>query len=474
MTVELLNDSAALQSLQKTMYHATIAHTPKLGEMEILPNAWVGVDSQGTIQFIESDTRKSWQEIAKSHLWDPSQVEVEDFCSSSKFVFPGFFDTHIHAPQFPNNGIFGDSTLLEWLEQYTFPLEARFKDIELAKEIYQKVIKRTLENGTTCASYYGTIHAGATNVLADCAYFKGQRALIGKCCMDKDSPDDYIESLEEWRKSQEEVISHINSIDPQNAVINPVLTPRFAGSCTEKLMKEIGELRKRKGYHCQTHLSENCNEIKWIMGQFPQYKNYTDIYDKMGLLSRKTILAHCVHLSEGEKDAIKKNESGISHCPISNSSLTSGEARVRWLLDNDINVSLGTDCSGGFSPSILEVARHALLVSRHLVMKSGNERDNLSTKDALYLATMGGASVLDLESQLGSFAVGKKWECQFIDLATEGSKVDLFEFQLPQWGLEDLEESHTKMSNLLEKWVFNGDDRNVRNVYVNGRCVVRK
>lgn len=471
MTIDSLH-SAALGPLQKTLYHGNIVHTPTLGALEVLPNAWVGVDEKGTIAFIDTEGKLTASQVAETHQWDSFDLDVFELGSDpTRFWFPGFFDTHIHAPQFPNNGIFGNTTLLEWLETYTFPLESSFKDVKVASEIYQRVIGRTLANGTTCASYYGTIHADATNILAKEAFQQGQRALIGKCCMDKESPDHYIETLDSWESSQQKVLDYIHNVDPTGSVIAPVLTPRFAGSCTEKMLLAVGKLREKGDYYCQTHLSENHQEIEWILKQFPQYKSYTEIYEKTNLLSRKTILAHCIHLSEDEKATLEKFQCGVSHCPTSNSSITSGEARVRWLMDGGVQVSLGSDCSGGFSPSILEVAKHALLVSRHLVMKTGAEEEKLSTNEVLYLATMGGAQVMGVESQLGSFAVGKKWECQLIDLGLTGSKVDLFKFQIPQWGETS---SLGKFQNLVDKWVFNGDDRNVVKVYVNGRCVVDK
>ncbi|TID29958.1 hypothetical protein CANINC_001469 [Pichia inconspicua] len=435
-TVELLCES----HIRYTTYYGTFAHTPVLGTLEVLPLAAIGVNSSGTIDFIECCVEKGTdlRVLTCAHASVKLQIDDIDIVDVSQddttFFFPGFVDTHIHAPQFPNNGIFGNTTLLEWLEEYTFPLEASFTDLKFAKEVYRKVIDRTLSNGTTTASYYATIHTEATNLLADLCLQLGQRAFIGKVCMNQNSPDDYIETDEECKISTLAVIEHVKGRDPKGHFIRPILTPRFAGSCTDTLMKWLGDLRNSGDYHCQTHLSENHKEIEWIMSMFPQYKNYTDIYLKTGLLGPKTILAHCIHLSDEEMRVVASTGSGVSHCPTSNSSITSGEARVRWLIDNGINVSLGTDCSGGFSASILEVARHALLVSRHLVMKSGNEREKLSSSEVLYLATVGGAKVLQIDDSVGSFKVGLKFDAQLINLTSMDSNVDVFQFQRPQWG----------------------------------------
>ncbi|ODV57853.1 Metallo-dependent hydrolase, partial [Ascoidea rubescens DSM 1968] len=268
-------------------------------------------------------------------------------------------------------------------------------------------------------------------------------------------------------------ISRTNKIE-ENIVL-PIITPRFAPSCTSNLLNWLGDLSKKNDLHIQTHISENKNEIQWVKQLFPSSKNYTSVYDDHNLLTSKTVLAHAIHLNNDEKKLIKLKKSGISHCPISNSSITSGEARIRWLLDDSINVGLGTDVSGGFAPSILSTARHALLVSRHLSMKTFEEHDKLSVNDVLYLATLGGAKVLSLEELIGDFHVGKKWDCQLINLRERDSQVDIFSWQLPKYFHNKLEREFIgNDKEQATKWLFNGDDRNTTRVWVNGRLIIDK
>lgn len=450
------------------LYYGTLIHTPVLGDIEILTNTGVGVDEHdGTIKFIVEN--KPLGEIIARFQIDFRKIRILDISgNANQFFFPGFIDTHIHAPQYPNNGIFGNSTLLDWLTRYTFPLEASLTDLVKARQVYEKVIKRTLFNGTTCASYFATIDADATNLLANLAIEFGQKAFIGKCCMNTNSPDYYTETFDECKESTMKVIDHIHKIDPRNDWVAPTLTPRFAPSCTSELMQWLGELKKKHLLHSQTHISENKDEIEWVSELFPDCESYADVYYKHGLLDEKTILAHAIHLTEYEKDVIKSTGAGISHCPISNSAITSGECRVRWLLDNGIPVGLGTDVSGGYSPSILMSARQALLVSRHLAMESGSDHDKLTVSEVLYLGTMGGARLVSAEDRIGSFAVGKRWDAQLIDLDSEGSQVDVFEWQVVKPGQGD---SKQKWDDIIAKWLFNGDDRNCTVVWVNGRRV---
>jgi len=229
-------------------------------------------------------------------------------------------------------------------------------------------------------------------------------------------------------------------------------------------MHSLGALQKETGLPVQTHISENKNEIKLVKELFPEYETYTDVYDGHGLLSPKTILAHAVHLSEEEADLIKKRESKISHCPASNSAITSGTAKIRWLLNKKIDIGLGTDMSGGYSPSILEAVRQASLVSRHVAME-GDDATKLSIEEVLFLGTKGGAKVVGLEDKIGSFGVGMEWDAQLIGLGSvdesgnrmDDSPVDIF-------GWESWEE-------MVAKWVYNGDDRNTLAVWVKGRLV---
>lgn len=461
MTVPILKKQLTPNKL--TLYYGTFIHTPTLGSIEIYTKTGILVDKDGFIIQIFNDQSK--QDILGTINDDVEVVDISE--NAQSFFFPGFIDTHIHAPQYPNNGIFGYSTLLDWLTTYTFPLEASLKDLTKAELVYDKVINRTVANGTTCAAYYATIDTDATNLLADLALTHGQRAFIGKVCMNNNSPDYYIETCEESKKSTLDVIDHIKTIDPDNELIAPILTPRFAPSCTSELLNWLGDLKKEQHLHCQTHISENKNEVEWVAELFPNSKSYADVYNDHGLLDDKTILAHAIHLSDHEKDLIRGQGAGISHCPISNSAITSGEARIRWLLDSEIPVGLGTDVSGGFSPSILSTARQALLVSRHLAMKT-SDHNKLSVEDVLYLATVGGAKVVGLQDKIGSFKKGMKWDVQLIDLASKGSQVDVFDWQVPEEKESTEQNDSVMFRNMIAKWLFNGDDRNTTKVWVNG------
>lgn len=471
----------AVSSNRLVVYYGTFVDTPSLGELRTREKVSVGVSlvgpNNGCIVFIKEG---SVDPMADCRAFDGSlgdgEVVLVDGSGETAFFFPGFIDTHIHASQYPNAGIFGNSTLLNWLETYTFPLEAALDEPEVARKVYEAVVRRTLSNGTTTAAYFATIDAESTKLLARICSSRNQRAFIGKVCMDENSPDYYRETTEGSVESCRSVIRFLDR-ELRDPKVLPILTPRFAPSCSRELLQELGQLAHSEGnLHVQTHLSETHDEINWVKSLFPECESYTDVYDRFKLLTERTVLAHCIHLSDEEAHLIKTRGSGVSHCPASNSSLTSGECRVRWLLDQGVKVGLGTDMSGGFTCSMLAAARQAHLVSRHLAMKEQNqklrEHLKLSVPEVLFLATLGGAQTLDMDGKIGSFEVGKQFDAQLIDLESPGSNIDVFDWQRPL--SHNGHAANKKLppsidyEDLVAKWFFNGDDRNVSAVWVAG------
>ena len=284
--------------------------------------------------------------------------------------------------------------------------------------------------------------------------------------MDRLSPEDYRdEGPEAAIEASKACIEHVRHVDPEYDLLTPVVTPRFAPSCSLETLRALGKLHHEAGVPAQTHISENRSECALVAELFPESKSYTHVYDSASLLTSKMILAHAVHLSEEERQLIKARDAKISHCPASNTSLTSGRAKVRQLLKEGITVGLGTDVSGGYTPSILAEAREAVMVSRHVAMDEGDEA-KLSVTEALYLATRGGAKVVGLEDRIGGFEIGRDWDAQMVMLDPVGETIGLD----PRAGLVDIFGGES-WEDKVEKWVYCGDDRNTMAVWVKGRMV---
>jgi guanine deaminase len=458
---------AASAHISKTIYQGPFVHSASLTELEICKAGAIGVDQNGIISFVERDMDQDGVEQLKQKKgWEDAQVVSMD---GEGFFFPGFIDTHNHAPQHPNTGLFGKTTLLDWLKKYTFPMESSFSDLDRAQRIYNNFVSRTLSHGTTTCSYFATIHVPATNLLADICLRRGQRAFVGRVCMNSDLSPEYYrdESVETSYRDSKASIDYIRSIDPKGDIVQPIVTPRFAPSCTSDCLSAMGRLAQETDSYIQTHISENKGEIALVQDLFPDSTSYTNVYDTHHLLTSKTILAHAVHLSAEERKTILARKSKISHCPASNTAITSGCAPIRDLLNEGHTIGLGTDVSGGFNPSILENVRQTIWVSRHLALQTCDAA-KLSTEEALYLATRGGAAVLGLEDKVGGFEVGKEWDAQMISLGSvdERGNVDgVFEDgPVDVFGWEEWEDK-------VEKWVYGGDDRNTVAVWVRGRLV---
>ncbi|THH30367.1 hypothetical protein EUX98_g3820 [Antrodiella citrinella] len=490
--------------------------TPTTGSLSsylAIPNAALSVSRDtGTIQWIEEDVHPSALQdvMAKYGIVGEDLFLVE--LQTGEFLIPGFIDTHTHGPQVPNMGSGQEHELLDWLAKVTFPTEAKFKDVAFARRAYTSAVRRIIDNGTTTCCYYGSLHLEGTKVLADIVHNFGQRAFVGKCNMDRNSPDYYVEaSSQDSVLHTLELITHIRSLapsaggSPSNALVQPILTPRFAISCTPELLTSLGGIAASDpSLTIQTHISENAAEIVFTKSLFPPSilptppnhhgpkpteTTYAGVYDAYGLLKSNTILAHAVHLEGSEVDLIKRRNAGISHCPTSNFNLRSGWAKVGALLDKGIKVGLGTDVSGGFSPSILTAVQHASIASKVVALSAPEHKHtqahhhtaattipfanrHLPVSTLLYLATLGGAEVCNLQEKVGSLEVGKEFDALVVSVREDSGNPNLWGVDLDQeLAGSGSETDKSELEGMLERFLFCGDDRNIRRVYVRGQLI---
>ncbi|KAJ8978753.1 hypothetical protein NQ317_002158 [Molorchus minor] len=377
-----------------------------------------------------------------------SNDDVENIVlTKTQILIPGLIDTHIHAPQYPNCGLGYDKPLLEWLDHYTYKLE---KKIPRSRTIQES--RKTLDHGTTTSCYFGSLFYDSSMILVDAAIKHGQRALIGKINMTTLAPDDYVETPEESLSCTKKFIEDVQA--KQNKLVQPIITPRFALSLDMDLMAELGQLAKQHGLHIQTHIAENVDELKMVEEKYRM--PYATVYDKANLLTPKTVLAHGIYLTDDEVNLIVKRGTSIAHCPDSNTCLKSGLCDVRRLQAAGVKVGLGTDVAGGSSPSIVRTMKAALDTSVHISFREKNYQP-LDYTDVFYLATLGGAEALALEEEIGNFAIGKDFDALIVDMDAEGSSVDFL--------------LHCSPRELLQKFIYYGDDKNIKSVFVAGKSV---
>ena len=443
-----------------------VIHSLSASELEILPCALVTINSEGTIvSFLKNADPVATPEIVEA-LNFPSDLLSVHRLAPGQFLIPGFVDTHNHAPQWAQRGLGQGMHILDWLDAITFPNEARFRDPAYARRIYASCVDGFLRQGITTASYYGSIHAEATNILADLCLEKGQRALVGKCNMTRNAPDYYRDaSVDESLQATEACIAHIRSIDPEGKLVRHVLTPRFAISCDREVLQGLGKIARRNpDLPIQTHFNEAEQEMAATRDLFPQFANDADLYEHYGLLGRRSILAHCCHMTEYEMERLKELGCGVAHCPISNMTVGGGfmAAPVRDFMRRGIKVGLGTDSGGGFSSSILDAMRQAMIASHAREVMSKGRDQGLSIEEVFYLATLGGAEVCGLEGTVGNFELGKAFDA--VVVGTQGA----------EQGIMTMVEDEDGLKTVFEKFVMTGDDRNMVEVYVQGRLVKAK
>ncbi|KAH8807563.1 hypothetical protein F5884DRAFT_899938 [Xylogone sp. PMI_703] len=449
-----------MSSTSKQIFIGRIVHSLSLKELEILRVAALGVLEDGRIEFVDSSISSAAEVHNKYSSFSAASCTI---LSPTQFIFPGLIDTHLHAPQWPNLALGMEGTLREWVRDYTDPIEASYSDNEKAKRVYSELVQKELELGTTTVAYNSTIHWEATNILADMCLKYGQRAIIGKLCIiGGASHGNFEASVEKSLEDEERSVQYIQKIDPSGEIVLPCIQPRGGPWAPPDLMEGLGKLSHNNGgpkIHVQAHMCETVDDIE-RMRKVHGIETYGEMYSSHGLLHEKSILAHCIHLSETDIDYLAKTGAGVAHNPNSNTCLRDGECRVRELLIRGVKVGLGTDCSAGYSTFMLDAMRQASNVSRHRAMHTGDDNNVLSFNEVVYLGTMGSAQVVGLDHKVGNFKPGKSFDALIVDVGLNDC------INISGWEKDDLA--------LVKKWVFMGDDRSIRKVFVNGKLVAGK
>lgn len=361
-------------------------------------------------------------------------------------ITPGFVDTHLHAPQLEMIGSYGGD-LLEWLNRYTFPTEAKFSDPKHAEMVARVFFEELLRNGTLCALIFSTIHYRATDIFFAEAERRGFRAIIGKTMMDRNAPEALLETP---RQSFEESHALLQKWH-KRGLLRYAITPRFAPTSTPELLEAAGQLKREfPDAYVHSHISENRNEVQWVHDLFPEAE-YADVYDRYGLLGERTVLAHGVHLSEEELELLARRGTRVAHCPNSNLFLGSGLFRLHHTLDAGVVVGLGTDIGAGTTPSMFTTMSDAYKVQQV-------QGVSLTPFHLWYLASLGGARALSMDGESGSLEAGKSADFLLLDLKST-----------PLVALRS--ERASSIEDLLAGLIFTGDDRVVRECWIAGQMV---
>ena len=382
--------------------------------------------------------------IAGVGPWNDAPHDLEPInLGRDVLLTPGFTDTHLHAPQLEMIGSYGGH-LLEWLNRYTFPTEAKFSDPQHAAFIARAFFDELLRHGTLCALVFSTIHDHATDLLFAEAERRGFRGIIGKTMMDRNAP---AFLLEDARTSYDGSRSLLRKWH-RRGLLRYAITPRFAPTSTAEQLELAGALKREfPDAYVHSHISENQSEVRWVQELFPEAE-YADVYDRYGLLDERTVLAHGVWLNPEELDLLARRGAKIAHCPNSNLFLGSGLFRLHHVLGYGVRVGLGTDIGAGTTPSMFNAMADAYKVQQV-------QNVSLSPFHLWYLATLGGARALSLDDETGSLEPGKSADFLVLDLHAT-----------PLISLRSARAA--SIEDLLAGLIFMGDDRAVAEAWIAG------
>lgn len=443
---------------------ANAFHAPVCGEVEVLADVLIAVDAKGIIAQVLRSSDLAYAPAKATAAEQGRLTALPAGC----FLLPGFVDCHVHAPQYPQLGSALDVPLETWLQTYTFPLEARYRDQAFARRAYGLLVDDLLANGTTTALYFATVHQEASRILVDLCLGKGQRALVGKVAMDHpdNCPDYYRDpSADAAIRGTQLLIDYVRSHpDNPDGLVKPVVTPRFIPSCTDAALEGLGELARSCDCHVQTHCSESDWEHDYVLARHGMTD--AESLDRFGLLRTKTVLAHANFLIGADIERIIMREASVAHCPLSNAFFAGAVYPLRAALEKGVKVGLGTDISGGPSASMIEACRSAVVSSRMLetgvdpqkpsALRGANAAARIDFRHAFHIATAGGAKALGLN--VGQFAPGYAFDALVIDCEAPKGTIRLWD-----------EEAVT--DDLLQRLLFTASRANIDKVWVAGKCV---
>ena len=435
---------------QYNLFRASIYHcteSDRVIEAVYIPDGLMVVDNDSG-QILEvgdyTTTAPKW----------PNSLSLKHFKDS--LIMPGFIDTHVHYPQYRVIASYGTS-LLDWLNTYTFVEEQKFSDLDYATTVAELFLDELIKNGTTTAMTFCSSYKQSVDVFFTAAEKRKLRMIAGKVMMDRNAPEGLCDS------AQSSYIDSKSLIDKwhNKARLSYAVTPRFAPTSTNeqltqaaKLLKEYPNTSNTKGVLLQTHLNENDEEIEWVKELYPESKNYFDVYDSHDLTGINSVFGHCIHNTDEEYRAMADSGSKVVLCPRSNLFLGSGLFAIDKLEDFEIEMALASDVGGGDSFSMFQVMNEAYKICRL-------NNYNLDPVKAFYLTTLAAAKVLNMDDSIGNFEVNK--EADFIVLDLSATELITEKLKVAK-----------DINDILFSLMTLGDDRLIKEVYILGQATYKK
>ena len=415
------------------LIHADIVFSEDREHLAVNPDSYIAVEN-GIVKGI-------WPVIPEEY----QGVPLTDY--KGAVLIPAFSDLHVHAPQYLNRGLEMDLLLSDWLDRCTFPMEAKFKDMEFAKLVYDAFVDDLLANGTMHACVYGTIHREATAYLIERMDQKGIKGYVGKVNMDRSAQEDLLEDPRDSIRDTEELLEQYSG----NRNTRPILTPRFAPTCTRELISGLGGLGKKYHVGMQTHLVESLWEAEQAKLLFPECSCDTEIYERAGLMENGPVIgAHFIFPSEEDIRIMRKYDSYLAHCPDATVNIIAGIMRTGALTDQGMRIGLGSDISGGHHIGVYSQAARAVQLSKLKEFYEPEDNRKIAFPEAFWMATKLSGRLF---GGTGSMEPGSVFDALIID------------------GLSD---AARKLSpeQIVERFCYIGTKDNIRARYLNGEEII--
>ncbi len=390
--MSVLSSSGAIGERCRRAYRSALLTSDGAGHVRYWDDALLVVGEGGKIEAVDRAPEAG----------RPGLI-IEDLRGS--LIIPGLVDAHVHYPQ---TRIIGSASgpLLDWLAATVFPEEAKFDDDAYAEAVAHEFFDRCAAAGTTAAATYASSHLRATEILFRVLDERGARGLVGLTLMEEGCPR---ELALDWSEASAALRSLARDYHGAGAGrLRLAVTPRFALSCRRASMEGAASIANELGLHVQTHVSENPQEGADTLAVHPFAKDYLGVYEAVGLVGPRTILAHAIHFSDEEWDRVAQRGATIAHCPDSNAFLGSGRMAIDRALSRGVNVALGSDVGAGRSFDVRRAMSYAYDNALAVGVALGPEQ-------LFEMATMGGARALGLEREIGALTPGR--DADFVVLA---------------------------------------------------------
>jgi len=418
--------------IEPTLHLAHVVTPLPDGSIQSIPEGALVVDARGMILAVGER-----RVLGAAH----PDAAVEDH--GTRLLIPGFVDAHVHLAQvYARARIRGE--LLEWLQDAIFPAEARFADASHAERAARAFVSECIRCGVTSAAIFLTSHAEAAARCFTVVAESGLRAVMGLVHMDRGGPQELLQRPATSLAAAERLAGAWHGHD--GGRIRYALTPRFPLACSDELLAGLGALNQSGAdFSVHTHLAESEAECAAVLKAFPRARDYLDVYEQAGLVGPRTILAHGIHLSEREIEALARSGAGVAHCPSSNMFLKSGVFAWQRHVAATVRFGLGSDVGAGSEMSPWRVMRDAYGIQPAMF---------LSAEDLFWRATLGGAQAIGLDQEIGSLESGKQADFLVIDTSARPELAAL---------------NGDSVADILAALVFLGDDRVVQRTHVRGR-----